>query len=100
MISQDNKPIVFYSRKLNTTQVNYTTTKRELSSIVSTLKEVTNILLGQQMKLYADNKNLTYKSYDAERIMRKQLILEEPSLKLICTKGFTNFVADVLTCRD
>ena len=50
VISQDNKPIAFYSRKLNPAQVNYTTTERELLSIVETLKDVRNILLGQQIR--------------------------------------------------
>ena len=40
VISQNNKPIAFYSRKLNPAQeVDYTTTERELLSIVEALKE-------------------------------------------------------------
>jgi hypothetical protein len=39
VISQDNKPIAFYSRKLNPAQTRYTVTERELLSIVETLKE-------------------------------------------------------------
>ena len=46
VISQDNRPIAFYSRKLNPAQTRYTTTERELLSIVETLKEFRNILLG------------------------------------------------------
>ena len=45
VISQDNKPIAFYSRKLNPAQTRYTTTEKELLSIVETLKEFRNILL-------------------------------------------------------
>ena len=36
-ITQDGKPIDFYSRKLNPAQSRYTTTERELLSIVETL---------------------------------------------------------------
>jgi RNase H-like domain found in reverse transcriptase len=39
VLSQDKRPIAFYSRKLNPTQTRYTTTERELLSIVETLKE-------------------------------------------------------------
>ena len=49
VISQDNRPIAFYSRKLQPAQVRYTTTERELLSIVETLKEFRNILLGQRI---------------------------------------------------
>jgi hypothetical protein len=44
VISQNGKPIAFYSRKLTPTQTWYTTTERELRSIVETLKEFRTIL--------------------------------------------------------
>ena len=48
VISQKGEPITCYSRRHNSTQVNDITTKRELLSIVETLKEFRNILSGQQ----------------------------------------------------
>ena len=38
IITQDNKPLAFYSRKLNLSQINYTVSEKELLSIVETLK--------------------------------------------------------------
>ena len=61
VIAQDNKPIAFYSKKLNPAQTRYTTTEKELLSIVETCKEFRTILLGQQITIYTDNENLTYK---------------------------------------
>ena len=97
VISQEGKPIAFYSRKLNPAQVNYTTTERELLSIVETLKEFRNILLGQQIKVYTDHQNLTYKQFNTERVMRWRLILEEYSPELVYIQGSKNIVADALS---
>jgi len=100
VISQDNKPIAFYSRKLNSAQINYTTGERELLSIVETLKAYRNILLGQQIIVYTDHKNLTYKNSSGERIMRWRLILEEFGPTFIYIKGERNIVADALSRLD
>ena len=76
VISQKGKPIALYSRNMNSAQHNYTTTEKELLSVVVTLKEFRNILLGHQITVYTDHKNLTYKHFNIERLMRWHLILE------------------------
>jgi len=68
-ISQNNQPIAFYSRKLNDAQTRYTTTERELLSIVETLKEFKNILWGQQIIIHTDHENLTYKQLNSEHVL-------------------------------
>jgi len=97
VISQDGKPFAFYSRKLNDAQTRYTTTERELLSIVETLKAYRNILLGHEIIVHTDHKNLVYKTFNTERVMRWRLIIEEfgPDLRYI--KGEHNIVADVLS---
>ncbi len=50
VITQDNRPIAFFSRKLSDTQRKYSVTKIELLAIVETLKEFKGVLWGQQIK--------------------------------------------------
>jgi hypothetical protein len=97
VISQNDKPIAFYSRKLSDTQTRYTTTERELLSIVETLKEFRNILLGQRIKIYTDHKNLTYTTQNSERVLRWRLLIEEFNPTLIYLPGEKNVVADTLS---
>ena len=100
VISQENKPIAFYSRKLSPTQTRYTTTERELLAIVETLKEFKNILLGQEIIIYTDHQNLIAKNCTIERVLRWRLLIEEfnPQMKYI--PGHTNIVADTLSRLD
>ena len=97
VISQGGKPVAFYSRKLNPAQTRYTTTERELLSIVETLKEYRNILLGHEIEVFTDHKNLVYKTFNTERVMRWRLIIEEFGPKLTYIKGESNVVADALS---
>ena len=99
-ISQDGKPVAFYSRKLNPAQTRYTTTERELLSIVETLKEFRNILLGQKIKVHTAHENLTYETFNSDRVMRWRLYIEEYSPDLHYVKGENNIVADALSRLD
>ena len=97
VISQGNIPIAFYSRKLNPAQCRYTTSALELLSIVETLKEFRNILLGHQVIVHTDHLNLTYKQFNTDRVMRWRLILEEYGVDLHYVKGTNNVVAEALS---
>ena len=59
MITQDNRPIAFFGRKLSKTQQKYSVTEIELLAIVETLKEFKEMVCGQDVKVYTDHKNLT-----------------------------------------
>ena len=75
-------------------------TEKELLSIVATLKEFRNILLGQQLIVHTDHKNLTCKNFNTERVMRWRLVLEEFGPELHYIKGENNIVADALSRLD
>ncbi len=56
MITQDNRPISFFSRKLSKMQQKYSVTEIELLAKVETLKEFKGMLWGQDIKVYTDHK--------------------------------------------
>jgi hypothetical protein len=58
VITQDNRPIAFFSWKLSDMQCKYSVTKIELLAIVKTLKEFKVMLWGQNIKVFTDHANL------------------------------------------
>mgnify|MGYP000620621369 CR=1 FL=1 len=97
VIVQEDTPLAFFSRKLRKEQRNYTTGERELLAIVETLKEFQNMLLGFEIIVHTDHKNLTFKNFNTERVMRWRLILEEYGPTFQYVKGEKNIVADTLS---
>ncbi len=77
VISQENRPIVFFSWKLSTTQHNYSVTEIELLAIVKTLKEFKGMLWGQSIKVYTDHDNLIKDalSMTLDRVYQWRLLL-------------------------
>jgi hypothetical protein len=100
VIMQNDRPLAFYSRKLNTAQKRYTTGEQELLSIVETLKEFKNILLGQTLIVHTDHKNLLYQKMATDRVIRWRLLLEEYGATFEHVKGTKNIVADALSRLD
>jgi hypothetical protein len=77
VIAQDDKPIAFYSRKLNIVQKIYTTGEQELLSIVEPLREFRNILLGYKIIVHTDHKKIACAKSTSDRVMRWRLLIEE-----------------------
>jgi hypothetical protein len=57
-ITQDNRPIAFFSWKLSDTQHKYSITEIELLAIAETLEEFKGMLWGQNIKVFTDHANL------------------------------------------
>jgi hypothetical protein len=98
-MTQGNRPIAFFSRKLFKTQSKYSVTKIELLAIVETLKEFQGMLWGQMIKVFTDHKNLTRDALGltTDRVYHWQLLLEEFAPEIVYMKGIHNLVADTIS---
>ncbi len=76
VITQGNRPIAFFSRRLSKAQSKNSVTKIKLLAIGETLKEFQGILWGQTIKVYTDHKNLTHDTLGttSDRVYRWQLL--------------------------
>ncbi len=99
VITQGNKPIAFFSRRLSAMQTKCSVTRIELLAIVETLKEFLGMLWGQTIKVYTDHKNPTQDALGltSDRVYRWQLLLEEFAPEIVYIKGIHNMVADAIS---
>jgi hypothetical protein len=102
VITQDNRPIAFFSRKLSGAQSKYTVTELELLAIVETLKEFYGMLWGQRIIVYTNHKNLTRDGLGltSNRVTHWRILLEEYAPEIIYIKGIHNTVADAISRLD
>jgi len=99
VITQENRPIAFFSRKLSDAQSKYTITELELLAIKETLKEFNGMLRGQWINVYTDHKNLTRDGLGltSDRVARWRILLEEYAPEIIYIMGIHNTVADAIS---
>lgn len=102
VITQKNRPLAFFSRKLTETQQRYTVTDQELLSIVELLKEFKGMLLGQRIIIYTDHINLTRDNIgqSSDRTRRWMILLQEFGAEIRYVKGIDNTVADAISRLD
>eukprot|EP00804_Cyclotella_cryptica_P029391 CCRYP_013329-RA/>CCRYP_013329-RA protein AED:0.14 eAED:0.20 QI:0/0/0/1/0.5/0.33/3/0/844 len=96
VITQNNRLLVFFSRKLSQAQQKYSMTEQELLAIVETLKEFKGMLWGQQITVYTDHRNLMQDAL----VYSWRLLLEEYGPTVVYIKGIHNTVADAISRLD
>jgi hypothetical protein len=98
VITQDDRPIAFFSWKLSDTQHKFSITKIELLAIVETLKEFKGMLWGQNIKVFTDHANLMRGALGLtlDRVYRWRLLLEEYGPEIVYIKCIHNTVADAV----
>jgi hypothetical protein len=99
VITQDNRPIVFFSWKLSNTQGKYSVTKIEILAIVKTLKKFRGMLRGQNIKVFTDHTNLMRDALvlTLDQVYQWRLLLEEYVTEIIYIKGIHNTVVDTVS---
>jgi hypothetical protein len=98
VITQDNRPIAFFSQKLSNMQRKYNITEIELPAIAETLKEFKGMLWGQNLKVFTDHTNLMRDALglNSDRVYQWRLLLEEYGPKIFYIKGIHNTIKDAV----
>lgn len=97
VITQDKKPLAYWSKKCNHAQTAYPANRLELLSILLLLREFRSMLLGQELHLHTDHLNLTYSTFHDVHMMRWRLEIEEFGPIFHYIPGTSNVVADALS---
>ena len=96
-IMQDDVPVAYYSRKLNSAQMNYATIDKELLCVVATLREFCSMLLGAELHIHTDHKNILNVGDSSERRLRWISYVDEYSPTLHYIEGPRNVIADTFS---
>jgi hypothetical protein len=99
---KDKKPYVIYyaSKTLNSAQMNYNTTEKELLTVVFACEKSRSYLVGSPVVIFSDHAALKYllsKKDSKARLVRWILLLQEFDITIKDKKGTKNVVADHLS---
>jgi hypothetical protein len=102
VLTQDNRPIAFFSRQLSDTQCKYSVTEIEILALVETLKEFKGMLWGQNIKVFTDHTNLIRDALGvtSDRVYQQRLLLEDYGPKIISIECIHNTVADAVSLLE
>ena len=99
VISKIIKPIEFFSRILIKPQHNYTTTEKELLTVVERLNQLRGIIFVYGINIFSYNRNLLYAAtlIEYKRLVRWLLVFEYFGPNIQHKSGVGNIVADTLS---
>nr|GEX92846.1 DNA-directed DNA polymerase [Tanacetum cinerariifolium] len=100
-IEKHFRPIHYASKTMNQAEANYTTTEKEMLTVVYAFKKFRSYLIMNKSIVYTDHSALKYlfAKKDAKAcLLRWILLLQEFDFKVIDTRGAENYAADHLSC--
>ena len=68
---QDGFPAAYYSKKLNSAQMNYTTIEKELLCMIATLGKFQSMLLGTEIHIHKDHKYILNVGDSSEQCLQR-----------------------------
>ncbi len=96
-IMQDGQPVAYYSKKLNNAQCNYSSVDKELLSIVMTLREFQSMLLGAELHIHTNYKNILNIGDSSQSRLRWISYVDEYGPELHYVECSANVVADTFS---
>ncbi len=94
-IIQEERPVAYFLQKLTKSQQNYIKMEKEMLSIVATLEEFQGMLLGADIHIFMDHKNLTFNTLKTQHVLCWRTQIEECSPILHYIKGPHNILANI-----
>ena len=99
----EEKPIGFFSAKLNETQQRWSTIEKEAYSVIAALNHFDVIVFGREIKLFTDHNPLTFLVQCVPRsakLCRWGLALQRYNITVVHRSGQSNANADCLSRMD
>jgi hypothetical protein len=96
-IIQEGRPVAYFLQKLTKSQQNYTTMEKDMLSIIATLKEFRSMLLGVDIHVFTDHKNLTFDTLKTQCVLHWHMKIEKFSPMLHYIEGPHNILANNLS---
>ncbi|XP_072395075.1 uncharacterized protein [Diabrotica undecimpunctata] len=103
-LSQDSRPVAFFSRSLNSSELNHSAVEKEAYAIVESLKKWRHFLIGKPFTIITDQKSVTFmfntkhsSKIKNEKIQRWRLELAPYKYDIVYRPGKDNQAADALS---
>jgi hypothetical protein len=93
-IFQNGSISAYWSKRLTSAQLNYSTMEKGLLAVVYCFKEFHDLFLGAKCTVYTDHRNLTFKTLNAQRVLRWRLFLDQYDVTFKYVPGPDNVLAD------
>jgi hypothetical protein len=96
-IIQEGKPVAYYSKKLNSAQMNYVTIDKELLCVIATLRKFCSVLLGAELHVHKDHRNILSIGDSSQRRLCWISYVDEYGPEYHYVEGPRNVIADTFS---